>query len=68
MSIRVRFACGHGVEVETGTETPVCATCGERRIARTTAPAPRFRGIAVGPCAEYVELPAARVALTTKEQ
>jgi hypothetical protein len=52
MSIEVRFACGHksaiGVNVDTA---PVCR-CGETRIVRTFARAPRFTGAVSGPYAE----------------
>ena len=34
----------------------VCATCGERRVSRTVAPAPRFRGVCVGPSATREDL------------
>lgn len=42
--IEVTFDCGHRVEVPLNPDSaPVCA-CGERRIRRSFAPAPRFRG------------------------
>lgn len=63
MAFTVTFACGHRMRLETGIEIPQCSACGETRVARSSAPAPKFRGIAVGPCAEYVDLPAARVSL-----
>lgn len=52
MSITVRFACGHRIEMppkDTGTVQPVCAVCGERRVNQTVARAPSFRGVASGP-------------------
>lgn len=53
MSITVRFACGHEQTLGDGGEhVPVCI-CGERRVQRTTAPAPRFRGACQGPQAIY---------------
>lgn len=55
MAIRVRFVCGHALELTTGIEIPVCH-CGERRVARTSAPPPRFRGMAIGPYAEYQDV------------
>ena len=64
MSIKLRFACGHeGTVSETATTAPVCA-CGETRIARTFARAPRFRGACSGPYAETVALDAAVVDVT----
>ena len=51
MSIRVRFACGHESMVgDNAASTPVCG-CGETRIARTFARAPRFVGACSGPYA-----------------
>ena len=49
MSITIRFKCGHSREWADGDDAPVCAECGERQIARTVAPPPRFRGVASGP-------------------
>lgn len=54
--ITLTFACGHRQAWDEGGSV-VCATCGERRIARTVAPAPRFRGVVVGPSATYDALP-----------
>lgn len=59
--IRLDFACGHEVEVD-GEAQPTCA-CGETRIVRVHAPAPRFVGHARGPCADYRDLPAQAVTL-----
>ena len=40
--ITVTFACGHSQQVnENVTEAPMCR-CGERRVSRVKAPAPRF--------------------------
>ena len=51
--ITVRFACGHAVQVgESVSQAPECS-CGERRVRRVAAPAPRFRGFAQGPCATF---------------
>ena len=47
--IKVLFACGHRQEWQDGETTPVCKVCGERRIGRVTAPAPRFAGACQGP-------------------
>lgn len=49
--ITVRFACGHLYEVD-GNDAPVCPRCGEHRVSRVTAPAPRFNGWCSGPSAE----------------
>ena len=49
MSITIRFKCGHAQAWEDTEQAPVCRTCGERQIARTVAPPPRFRGAATGP-------------------
>ena len=46
----VVFACGHRVTFTDG-DRPTCSTCGESRIATTTAPPPRFQGAVRGPCA-----------------
>lgn len=52
--IRVTFACGHRETVsDAGELVPVCATCGERRVSRTQAPAPTFRGAVRGPSAAF---------------
>jgi hypothetical protein len=53
MAFHVRFACGHGLRMETGIEVPECPQCGETRVARVSAPPPKFRGTVLGPCAEY---------------
>lgn len=51
MSIHVTFACGHQQEWidKSDAPKPECQTCGERRIARTNAPKPVFRGACVSP-------------------
>lgn len=68
MSITVRFACGHGFNLDAGVNSaPVCPTCGERRVSRTTAPAPRFSGCCAGPSAETLALAAIPLAIP-KEQ
>jgi len=46
----ITFVCGHGaVEVADDTTAPECPQCHETRIARVTAPAPRFTGAVTGP-------------------
>ena len=50
--MRVRFACGHEAPVSlTASSVPTCG-CGETRIARTFARAPRFTGACSGPYCE----------------
>ena len=61
--IRITFACGHRL-MQDAIEVPLCPVCGERRVASVKAPPPRFRGMVLGPCAEYVELPAKPVKVT----
>jgi hypothetical protein len=66
--INVRFACGHGFKLDPGVSSPpVCPACGERRISRTTAPAPRFSGLCSGPSAESKVLEGIPIAIP-KEQ
>ena len=61
MSIQLRFACGHEATVsENVSSTPVCP-CGETRITRTFARAPRFTGACSGPYATTKALDAAVV-------
>ncbi len=60
MSIRVSFVCGHSKDIGVNADTAVCA-CGETRVARSQARAPRFVGVATGPYAEYRPLEAAVV-------
>ena len=65
MSIRLRFVCGHeGSVSETSEGSPVCG-CGETRIARTFARAPRFSGACSGPYAEMKQVDPAVVNFTT---
>ena len=62
--ITVTFGCGHQARLESGgLSAPTCPICGHRRIARTVAPPPRFRGACSGPCAETVRLEPTMVAL-----
>lgn len=60
--IRATMACGHVIELQSGVAVPMCK-CGETRVARVKAPPPKFRGLVLGPCAEYEDLPAKRVVL-----
>jgi hypothetical protein len=45
----ITFACGHTQIREVSVDTPPLCGCGERRVARVVAPAPRFRGACLGP-------------------
>lgn len=56
MSIRLSFACGHAQTVSDTEQVPICETCGERRVSRVTARAPKFRGVCQGPHAQYAAL------------
>jgi hypothetical protein len=62
MSVTVTMACGHVLRQDS-VAVPHCAQCDERRVARVTAPPPRFHGVVLGPCATYEDLPAKRVSL-----
>ena len=55
--ISVTFACAHRFDLELSDMAPECPTCGERRVSRVTAPAPRFTGWVTGPSAEPAPLP-----------
>lgn len=62
--ITVTFACGHGFALDPSVAVaPECPTCGERRVSRVTAPAPRFTGWCSGPSAESTPLPAVPIAI-----
>lgn len=53
----IRFACGHLAKVSpTIQDAPVCPECGERRIARVSAPPPSIRGVCSGPIVTSVKL------------
>ncbi len=54
--IEVRFGCGHVAAVGEKDEGAVCPVCGDRRVQRVTAPAPRFRGVCHGPHATFEPL------------
>lgn len=57
------MACGHRIAIDADGSAPRCGECGETRVSHVKAPAPRFRGTALGPCATYEDLPAKRVVL-----
>lgn len=62
--IYVRFACGHRFSIDpSALSAPICPTCGERRVSRTSAPAPRFVGVCSGPSAERVALEGLPIAI-----
>lgn len=59
--MKLTYACGHTAEVgDNPTSAPICG-CGEMRIQAVKARAPRFRGVATGPCSEFVNLGPATV-------
>ena len=59
----VRFACGHTAEIgDNPSGTPRCG-CGETRIQRVQARAPRFTGVAMGPYSDFKNLGPAAVNL-----
>lgn len=62
----VQFVCGHAREVD-GSVRPICV-CGEARIVAVKAPAPHFRGYALGPHADFEALPAKAVDLTQEKK
>lgn len=61
--ITATMACGHTIRIDDGARAPLCPSCGEARVAFVKAPAPRFRGIVLGPCATYEDVPAKPVIL-----
>jgi hypothetical protein len=63
MSVTATMACGHQITLADGSIAPQCPTCGEVRVSRVKAPAPRFRGMVLGPCAEFEALPAKAISL-----
>lgn len=61
--ITVTYACGHTANVSAKGDVPPICECGERRVSRVKAPAPRFRGVCQGPSAVTVDLPAMPVSV-----
>ena len=55
--ITLSMACGHSYEMGETESIPVCPLCGERRVQRVKTRAPRFRGVVLGPCAQFENLP-----------
>lgn len=60
--IAITFECGHTGQFSGDEQRPVCS-CGNDRMTTVLAPAPRFRGHALGPCAKHEGLPAVKVDL-----
>jgi len=50
--ITVSFACGHRIAYDDKVESSPICQCGETRVRRVDAPAPRFAGFCSGPHAE----------------
>jgi hypothetical protein len=62
----ITFRCGHTATLtDRDQEAPVCA-CGERKISRCNAPAPKFRGTASGPHVTTTALSPITVSLGTQ--
>lgn len=67
--IYVRFACGHRFSIDPSVNAqPTCPACGETRVSRTTAPAPRFSGYCQGPSAEPKALEPIPIAIPKESQ
>lgn len=62
--IEVTLACGHTMKVS-GEDAPVCH-CGERRVQRVKARAPKFRGVCQGPHASFTALSGIPVTIGAK--
>ena len=60
--IRAKFACGHEIDLTGDEQHPRCP-CGNDRLVGLIARPPRFKGYALGPCAQYEQLPAIPVEL-----
>lgn len=58
----ITFACGHTQKRDASVDTPPLCGCGERRVSRVVAPAPRFRGACLGPHAVQEALTGVAVA------
>jgi hypothetical protein len=58
--ITARFDCGHSMTLTGDEQHPRCM-CGCDKLVDVQARAPRFRGYALGPCAQFEELPAKAV-------
>lgn len=68
MSLQLRMACGHALTVSETEATVICDECGERRVSRVTARAPRFRGVVQGPSATFVNLPGMPVSVGVRDE
>lgn len=64
--IAVTFGCGHEMNLTGNEKHPRCA-CGNDQVGSVKAAAPRFRGHALGPCAQFEDLPAKAVTLKKEE-
>lgn len=53
--ITATFKCGHTVTLTGDEKHPHCA-CGEDRLVGIVARAPKFKGHALGPCAQFKNL------------
>lgn len=60
--ITITFCCGHTLQA-TGNEDGVRCGCGETRIERVDTRAPHFRGVVLGPLAQFENLPPQSVPL-----
>lgn len=60
--ITLTFQCGHQIQATGDEQRPRCA-CGNDQVVSVAARAPKFRGHALGPCAQYENLPAQAVTL-----
>lgn len=64
--MKLTFRCGHTTTFnEREQDAPICA-CGEKKITRCKAPAPRIRGTASGPHVTTTALDPITVSLSTQ--
>jgi DNA-directed RNA polymerase subunit RPC12/RpoP len=54
--ITLSMACGHTVKIGDGDGPVACPECGERRVSHVKARAPKFRGVVLGPYAQFESL------------
>lgn len=64
--LTARFRCGHVVTLTGDEQHPRCH-CGEDKVVNIHARPPKFLGHALGPCAQYENLPAKAVTLEKKD-
>ena len=60
--IKGKFACGHEIDLTGDEKEPRCH-CGEAKLVGIIARPPKFKGYALGPCAQFEHLPAKAVEL-----